>query len=63
MTPTEKDLATLTDREKAALLALIDKRNVYKKNGHGIAANIMGVAIWLVWQVWSHAPKISEEKV
>jgi hypothetical protein len=52
MTPTEKDLATLTEREKAALQALITKRLIYKTTGHGIAANAMGAAIWLVWQVW-----------
>jgi len=56
MPPTEQDLATLTEREAAALRALMDKRTVYRATGHGIAANTMGIAIWLVWQCWKHTP-------
>jgi hypothetical protein len=47
---TEAQLATLTDREASALRALIDKRNVYRAQGHGVAARVMGVAIFIVWQ-------------
>jgi uroporphyrinogen-III decarboxylase len=44
----------LTEREKKALQALIDKRKVYLASGHGIAGKALGVAIWLVWQVFTH---------
>jgi hypothetical protein len=47
---TEAQLATLTEREAAALRALIDKRNVYRAQGHGFAAKVIGVAIFIVWQ-------------
>lgn len=43
----------LTDREKRALLVLIDKREIYKANRNGVAARAMGVAIWLIWQVFN----------
>jgi hypothetical protein len=49
------DLAELTPREQDALCALIDKRAVYLATGHGIAARALGVAIWLVWQVFARA--------
>jgi hypothetical protein len=47
--------ALLTQRESAALQALIDKRAVYQAQGHGIAARALSVAIWLVWQTFSRA--------
>jgi hypothetical protein len=56
---TEAQLATLTEREAAALRALIDKRAVYRAQGHGVAARTMGVAIWLVWQCFH---KINDDK-
>jgi hypothetical protein len=49
---TEAQLATLTEREAAALRALIDKRNVYRSQGQRFAASTMGIAIWLCWQVF-----------
>lgn len=55
-TPTDEQLAALTQRESAAMRALIDKRLVYRATGHGIAASTMGLAIWLVWQVWQRLP-------
>jgi hypothetical protein len=49
---TEAQLATLTEREAAALRALIDKRNVYRAQGQRVAASTIGVALWLCWQVF-----------
>jgi hypothetical protein len=49
-----RDMSTngLSAREQAALQALVDKRGVLRATGHGIAARTMGMAIWLVWQVF-----------
>lgn len=60
MPPTEKDLEQLTEREAAALRALMDKRTVYRATGHGLAANTMGIAIWLVWQTWKNIPAVRD---
>jgi hypothetical protein len=49
---TEAQLATLTEREREALEALIDKRNVYRAQGNRVAASAIGVALWLCWQVF-----------
>lgn len=51
------DLIGLTLREQQALQALMDKRDVYIANRQHIAARIMGVAIWLVWQVFQREHK------
>lgn len=48
---TDAQLAALTDREAAALRALLDKRAVYLATGHRVAAGVMWIAISLVWQV------------
>ena len=56
---TTQDLAKLTPREAAALQVLINERELYRKSGHGIAARTLGVAIWLIWQVFGlvHPPE------
>lgn len=54
---TEAQLATLTDRERATLEALMAMRNQYRAHGHHIAAHAMGVAIWLAWQVLARTPE------
>jgi len=53
---TGTDEAGLTEREKAVLQALMDKRDVYAKNGHVFAAKIAGELLRLVWQVFKHLP-------
>lgn len=58
MTPTAQDLKKLTPREEAALVALMTKRDIYKATGHGLAAKTMGIAIWLVWQVFDRLPHV-----
>lgn len=44
-------LEQLTERERALLQALVDKRNVYLAKGNPVGAKFIGVAIWIAWQV------------
>jgi hypothetical protein len=59
---TEDQLATLTSREQDALRALIDKRDTYRASGHRVAANTMGIAIYLVWQVLRRDPEVNNTR-
>jgi hypothetical protein len=42
----------LTEREQLVMQTLMAQRDVYKSNGHPVAAHAVGVALWLVWQVF-----------
>jgi hypothetical protein len=59
---TEDQLATLTSREQDALRVLMTKRAIYLANGHRFDANRMGLAIWLIWQVWKKDPDINNTR-
>jgi len=50
------DPSRLTDREIAVLRVLMDKRDIYRANGHRVAANVAGGLVLLVWQVLKHMP-------
>lgn len=59
---TEDQLATLTSREQDALRALIDKRDAYRASGQRVAANTMGIAIYLCWQVLKRDPEVNNTR-
>jgi hypothetical protein len=43
----------LTMREQQALQVLLDKRDVYRAEGRRVYAHAIGVALWLVWHVFT----------